>query len=360
MNILHIEAGRRIYGGAKQVLYLLQRLVEVDQDNQHVLVCTKGSEVASAAQRIGGIDCIEIQWRGDLDALVVTKIYSIIKNKRIDLVHVHSRRGAEWFAGISARLAGVDAICTRRVDNPEPTWVAQNKFSLYSTVYCISKGIERVVNSLGVEHTQVIRSAVDTDEFAHQADREWFEREFKIKSHDLVIANFAQMIPRKGQVHLIRYFDKLCQKHRHLQLMLFGKGKTEQELRRQAALSTHPERIHFPGFRHDVARILPNIDILAHPANAEGLGVILLQAASSKVACVGMRAGGVPEAIADEKTGYVVDNGNHEQFIHALELLITNETLRQKMGDEGRKRMVTEFSISAMTEAYLMAYQQLS
>src|SRR5262245_43605826 len=127
MRILHLEAGRHLYGGAAQVRYLIDGLAGAGVEN--VLVCPEGSEIAAAPS---SARVVPLPLRGDLDVGMLPRLAPVIRTAQPDVVHVHSRRGADVFGGIAARLAAVPAVLTRRVDSDEPAWLARLKYQPYA------------------------------------------------------------------------------------------------------------------------------------------------------------------------------------------------------------------------------------
>ena len=171
MKIVHVETGMHLYGGAQQVAYLLAGLAGQDIDN--VLVCPPG---AAIGQHFAGsqVKVVETPCAGDLDLGFLLRLRRLLREERPDLVHLHSRRGADVLGGIAAKLAGVPAILSRRVDNPESRLVAALKYRLYARVVCISQGIADVLLSEGVpaDKVVVVRSAVEAMGRIEQASHE--------------------------------------------------------------------------------------------------------------------------------------------------------------------------------------------
>ena len=80
-----------------------------------------------------------LPWRGDLDLGAVGRLRRLIRATRPDLVHLHSRRGADLLGALAARLEGLPVVLSRRVDNPEPrAWVAL-KYRLHDRIVTISE-----------------------------------------------------------------------------------------------------------------------------------------------------------------------------------------------------------------------------
>ena len=92
MRIAHVEAGRHLYGGAAQVDYLLQGLTGRGVEN--VLLCPKDSELAAATS---AALVRPLPMRGELDAALLPRLARELKRLKPDLVHVHSRRGADLY-----------------------------------------------------------------------------------------------------------------------------------------------------------------------------------------------------------------------------------------------------------------------
>ena len=93
MKVLHVEAGRYLYGGAQQVVWLNEGLARRGVEN--VLVCPDRSDIAAA---VGDNACVyEVGMSGDLDVGVVPRLIRILKKEQPDIVHIHSRRGADIY-----------------------------------------------------------------------------------------------------------------------------------------------------------------------------------------------------------------------------------------------------------------------
>ena len=126
MRLLHLEAGKHLYGGALQVLLLVEGLER--RGIQNLLVVPKGSEVAEEAAR-RGLPVQTVPMAGEADLLFPVRFFRLIRSAAPDLVHLHSRRGADTLGALGARWAGVPVVLTRRVDNPEPSWAVRRQVS---------------------------------------------------------------------------------------------------------------------------------------------------------------------------------------------------------------------------------------
>lgn len=358
MKILHIETGRHLYGGALQVCYLMEGLVRHGVRN--VLVCTSGSGIANTASPYADIEAIPMH--GDLDPLFPVRLSRLIQKHRPDVVHVHSRRGADLWAGICARWHNIPAIITRRVDNREWPPFARFKYGTYDRVISISEGIRQVLLNEGLAPDSVtcIHSVVNTDDYRAGADRAWFADQFGIPPASPVIGLIAQLIPRKGHRYLLEITPQLIASFPELRIVFFGQGPLRQELETVVARDRLTEVVSFAGFRKDMPRIIPCLDLVVHPALMEGLGVSLLQAAAAGVPIIGSRAGGIPEIVHNGVNGMLVEPGDTRQLLAAVKELLANPDLMRQWGQAGRELVKSQFSIATMVDRYLLVYQHLA
>ncbi len=357
MKILHVEAGKHLYGGARQVLYIVEGLAARGVTN--LLVCPAGSEMAR--QQPAGTRVVAMKMGGDGDLGMVSRLASLIRAEKPDLVHLHSRRGADTWGGLAARLAGVPCVLSRRVDNPESRLAVAIKYRLYDHVITISEGIRQVLLSEGLAPGKVscVRSAVDATPYLVPVDRAAFCAEFGLPADALVAGVVAQLIPRKGHRYLLAALPALLARHPALQVLIFGQGPLEAELRAEVEAAGLSGAVRFTGFRHDLPRWLGGLDMLVHPADMEGLGVSLLQASAAAVPIVTSRAGGLPEAVQDGVTGILCPPGDVTALAAAIDRLAGDAALRARFGAAGRARILAEFSIDAMVDGNLRVYRQV-
>jgi glycosyltransferase involved in cell wall biosynthesis len=361
MKVLHVEAGKHLYGGALQVVFLMRGLaargVEVS------LACPQGSAIASAVRELG-LPVHEMAMRGDADVGLVTRLGRLLKSERPDLLHLHSRRGCDTWGALAGRRHGLPVVLSRRVDNPESRWWAALKYRLPDHVVTISQGIRQVL--LGrhafAERITCVPSAVDTAQYrpAPEEGRAALVQAFGVPPDAPLIGMAAQFIERKGHATLLEALPEVFARHPATRVLLFGQGPLVEGVR--ARVDAEPvlrQRVVLTGFRSDLDRLLPGLDVLAHPAHMEGLGVALLQAAACGVPIVGGRAGGIPEIVRPGLNGELVEPGDAAGLAAALNRLLDSPELRARMGAAGREWVEQHFSIDAMVEGNLAVYERL-
>lgn len=358
MKVLHLEAGTHVYGGALQVLLLAEGLAARGVEN--LLAVPEGSGVAAEAEK-RGLPTRSLPMAGEADLLFPYRFRRLIRQAAPDLVHLHSRRGADTLGAAGARWAGVPVVLTRRVDNPELAWTVNAKYRLYDRVITISEAIREVLIRQGVDPEKVscVHSALDPAPYDAPCRREAFAKEFGLDPEDRFVGMAAQFIPRKGHHLLLRAIPAILEDHPRARFLLFGRGPLQGEIAGKVDEAGIAEAVILPGFREDLPRLLPCLDLLVHPATMEGLGIILLQAGASGLPVVASEAGGIGEAVVHEETGLLVPPGDPTALSAAVSRLLSDRDRARTMGGAGRERVLREFSVHRMVEGNLAVYQEL-
>jgi len=358
MKVVHVETGRHLYGGAQQVVYLAGGLQR--RGIQSTIVCQQGSAISALASH-QGLATHHVPCGGDLDIRYLFRLRKYLDAARPDIVHCHSRRGADFLGGRAAQHAKIPAVLSRRVDSRENHYLEKLKFAPYRKIIAISDNVASKLRQSPVAAARVttIRSAVDADALASAGRRDTLLGEFGVGAHHVVAAIAAQFIQRKGHRFMLQAMPELCRAHPEFRLLLFGEGSLEAQLRNQADQLGVGEHVHFAGFRDNLDQLLGATDLLIHPALQEGLGVVMLKAAAAGLPVVAFDIAGAKEAVVAEHTGLLVTPGDADALLQAVTYLIENPSVRESMGQAGKTRMRESFSIDEMVDKHLTLYESI-
>ncbi len=344
---MHVEMGRHLYGGARQVAYLLNGLK--GHSGEYGLVCAAGAEIIGAITN-PDVKIHRIKTKGDLDVHFIGRLREVIRREKPDMLHIHSRRG-DMLSALAGRLEKLPMVHSRRVDNPPSFFDLHFKFPLFKTIITISKGIREVLLEAGVPAHRVIciPSAVDTERFRPvRVNRQGFLQEFGLTGDGPVLAMIAQLIPRKGHAVFFEALPAILAKHPRTRVLIFGRGPLKDELTRAVQKQGLDKFVRFEGFRTDLEHVIPHVDMVVHPAFMEGLGVSLLEAAACGVPIVACRAGGIPEIVRDKFNGFLVKPGDSKSLARHIIALLDEPDQLQLFSLTGRKLVLEHFSIERM------------
>jgi phosphatidyl-myo-inositol dimannoside synthase len=203
----------------------------------------------------------------------------------------------------------------------------------------------------------VVPPGVDVDRFRpiDAAESLAVRKAFGLDDERPLVVGMSRLVPRKG-------FDVLIDAVAGLpdtQLAIAGGGRDRRRLEARAAKRGLEPRARFLGRVPDavLAPLLGSADLFAMPCRdrwlgleAEGFGIVFLEAAAAGVPVVAGRSGGSHEAVVDGATGFVVDGRSAREVRGAIARLVDDAELRAQMGNAARVRAVSEFSYDHLVE----------
>ena len=138
-------------------------------------------------------------------------------------------------------------------------------------------------------------------------------------------------------------------------LWLIGTGPEEAALKERAKKLPAPvaARIHFVGWRPDIAAILSEADLFLLPSRWEGMPNVLLESMIAGLAILSTRSDGVVELLGDEAArDETCAFGATDEFLARIGPLLTDPALRQRLGAANKKRAEADFSVETMVRRY--------
>jgi colanic acid/amylovoran biosynthesis glycosyltransferase len=182
-----------------------------------------------------------------------------------------------------------------------------------------------------------------------------------------VILHVARLVEKKGTAYLLEAFARLARRHPRAELVIVGAGALASALTAQAERLGIAGRVQWLGARPhaEVRRWLRRASVFCLPSctagngDAEGLGLVLLEAAASGVPVVATHHGGIPEAVLDGETGYLVPERDAAALAEALDALLSDAALRERMGVAGRALVRSRFDLAAQTRELERLYGEV-
>ena len=154
-----------------------------------------------------------------------------------------------------------------------------------------------------------------------------------------------QLFPRKGIRFLVQAASRLRPRYPDMRLVIAGDGFERAELESLAKsvgvadvtafVGWVPNKELPPYYRACAVSVIPSLE--------EGFGIPAAEAMGCEAPVVASDAGGLPEVVADGVTGFVVPKGDVDALTAAIDRLLADPELRQRMGKAGRARVSERF-----------------
>ena len=269
-----------------------------------------------------------------------------MKKRNLRHLHVHFGGSVATVAMVAAEIWQLDYSLT--IHGPEefyevdycylPRKIERAKFIFCISDFCRSQ-LMKYCNPAHWDKMHVVRLGVDVDEFK-PTSRE--------PGEPLQIVCVGRLVPAKGQHILLRALSLLHAKGHAARLVFVGSGPDMDSLKREAAANGLAERVIFRGaLNHDQTRQqLEQADIFALASFAEGVPVALMEAMAMAIPCVSTRVAGIPELIRDDVDGILVSASSIESLAGAIESLLVDADLRQRLGSSGRARVKERYNLA--------------
>jgi len=358
LTICHFDAERKFSGGELQVFLLMRGLRA--RGHRSILVAP-GDSIAAGRAREEGFELRASSMRSSLDLLSLASSTTALRELRPDLVHLHTARAA-WLGGLAARRAGIPAIVTRRMDRRvKRGWRTRLVYErLTQRTAAISDSVASALLQGGVprERIVVIRSSIDPASCVARRPRQELRDELGASASDAVVLTLGALVPRKGLDVLLAALASLHARGLRPQLWIAGEGEQRAELE-GLARSLSLERVRFLGRRGDAADLLGAADVFAMPSRREGLGVAALEALGAGCAIVATRVGGLAEVVEHERSGLLVAPEDPAALADALQRLLGDAALRERLAAAGRARLDALYHVDAMVGAYEELYRSV-
>jgi glycogen synthase len=231
-------------------------------------------------------------------------------------------------------------------------------------IVTISKySLEKIENYYGVDAAKVriVPNGVDPEKFkpVAETDREGGRRRFGLGSEPCVLF-VGSLIPRKGLPFLVEAAEKIVKEYSGTKFVIVGEGPLKNRLLSNLETANLSGNFTFLGnVKGDMLPALYNCaDVFALPSIQEGQGIVLLEAQASAKPVVAFDVGGVNEAVRNGETGLLVKRGSSEELADALLKLLSDKALREKMGANGRRFVIENFTWDICAQKMLNVYHE--
>jgi colanic acid/amylovoran biosynthesis glycosyltransferase len=195
-------------------------------------------------------------------------------------------------------------------------------------------------------------------------DTEFFTADPNVERRPIVLF-VGRLVPKKGCEYLIRAMQEVQKKLPAAELVVIGDGPLRAKLEEQAASAIKNFRflgIQEPGVVRqwmNRARVLSTPSVIAESGDAEGFGMVFAEAQAMGLPVVSFASGGIPEAVADGETGFLVPERDCFALADKLLMLLTDLNLWTRFSTAGQAFVRKRFDIRRQTAVLEHLYDRV-
>jgi len=170
----------------------------------------------------------------------------------------------------------------------------------------------------------------------------------------------ARLVRQKGQDLAARLLAEHPRLSR-LRVLIAGddRGDWADYVKDLATDSGVRSRLHFIGERSDIGALMRAADFVFAPSRQEAFGLTLAEAGAMSRPVIATSVDGIPEVVVDGHSGLLVPVDDVAAMAAAVERLMLDAALRRRLGEAGRRRYETHFTVGAMVDNTLSVYARV-
>lgn len=287
----------------------------------------------------------------------VLKLIQIIRKKRIDVVLINSDVILNISAVLVARICGTKCIVRKSGGLPIGSGkIIKRILSFLVDIFIASSNAElndHILNKLPYKKIITVYEGVDLNSFYPSPQNYRIRKELNISPNQYIIGSISRFETGKGHSDLIKAASLVIKKIPHAIFLIVGDSTASQDENLKKDLQQLvknygiEKNFIFLGWREDVYDILQSIDVFVHCPDTwrEGMGIATLEAIACGKPTIITANWGLAETTKDEFNGFVIPIGDFSSLSKKIVILLQNNELRKKMGDNARTHAENNFDI---------------
>ncbi len=368
LTIFHLDDGKELRGGQRQLLYLVKELNSLGHDN--TVVCRHNSPLHMAAQR-KGFKTLTLPYYFEWDPLSALLLRRALKglppSGSPPILHTHTGHTAavSWLSSVCLDCV---RIAHRRVDFVPSRFTAHFKYTRAHGVIAISDAVRDILLKAGVpeEKIAVVNSTIDLDdtpwkpgEFGayRSAARAALSAELGLPPDAFWAGSLIALVPHKDPENMVRAAAIVMKESPRVHFLLAGEGPLAERTAHLARMLKIQDRFRIIGYRKDPYKVLAALDLFVLSSCEEGMGSVLVEAMNAGLPIVATTAGGITDVVEDGANGLTVPPRDHQALAAAWLRLVNDGELRSRLAAEAHRRR-EDFSSPRMAALTLKCYEK--
>ncbi len=370
MNVLHLTLSFTEGGRRRAIATLAEQLRSVGVRCDLCCVGELGCHPAELSTTFGSVQALHR--RSIFDDRALRALTRLCDRKRIDIIHSHDAASQTMAALVRVWRPHLRLLMTfHRSLGFESSRLRDRLRNALAAIQCgaIVTGSrerrEHFLNENYISPHKVVRIPFGIDTARFRPDpvaRAEIRSELGVPEDTPIVGAIGHYRREKGVDRVMHGFAALAQRPlpRPPLLVVLGDGDRAQRQMLRAIGSEIPQnQVHYAGFRRDVERWLQAWDVFVHAPRLEAFGLVIAEAMATGLPVVATPVGGILDLMRDGQTGILVPPNAPTQMADALETLLRDDELRQRMGLHSQHVVRAEYGMDLYAARYLSVYKDL-
>lgn len=335
-----------------------------------VLQARGGNPMRAPLERAGiPVTMVEVSRLRRVDQILA--FHRAMKAAAPDLLHCHLEFSS-LLGALGGAMTGTPVVATlHTLHAPGATdgggarrWLMYRAMARFADrVICLTEANARIARQtgLGRARLEVLPNGVEIEAFdaPPQRDRAAIRAEFGIPVEAPLAVAVCVLRPEKGIDRLVSAVPQLLRAIPDAQVLIVGDGPEMPRLTAQARREAPHGRVHFAGYRTDIADILRAADVFVLPTLFDAQPTVILEAMAARLPVVSTRVAGVPDMIEDGTHGLLVEPDDVPALAGALSRVMALPAVARALGAAGRRRAEVDFSMTRQVERLAQLYDRV-
>lgn len=360
-------------GSESQAIQLTRLLLESDRFEVHLASLSSDGSLREEVDRLGleNVGEYPLTTFYDLNtASQLNRFTNFLRSKSIDVVHTHDfyTNVFGMFGSTLVRVRG--RVASRRETTGLRTnaqrWVQQIAYKCSNAIVANAESVRQHLIDEGINESKIvtIHNGLDVNRFDASPSQ---PRETVLVSLDLPVDQTRRFVTIVANLrHEVKDHPMFLRAARRVKtavpdaaFVLAGEGELLEPLRTLAGELGLERDAFFVGRCTRVSELLSITDVAVLSSIAEGFSNSILEYMAAAKPVVATDVGGAREAIREGITGYLVPARNDEKLAARIIELLNDPVRARAMGDEGRRRVIKQFSSAEQLRRTESLYERL-
>lgn len=355
-NILFFARGMGIGGTENVILQMCQVLKPYVNK---IVICSCGGESVKQLETMKIKHYVipdicnknpKIMWS------VLQTVKRVVKEENITVIHVHDRMAAFYVALL--HLKNVRYFVTVHINTKNKRFLTRFSYKKANLIACGNGVRDTLIEYYGLSQHKiaVVRNVIT--EVVTQINLDDVLTAYK-NNGNLIVGNVGRLTEQKGILYFLDSFNEVKQKIPNVKYVIVGDGVLKKNLEDYAIKLNISQDVLFMGYRADARELMSQMDVVVLSSIfVEGFPLTPIEAFSNGKPVIGTNVSGTNEIITDRINGCLVPPADSKAISQAIIEILSNNKLREQMGQCGYQTYREEFSAQRYAKEVIDFYKK--